>query len=67
MESHLRMSRPASAEPAASLGKDTVRCFAQNTRDEVRFIGGNVAGALAANPGMKQTNYLMRLIWQTKR
>lgn len=34
--------------------------FAQNARDEVRFIGGDgqVAGALAANEGMKQRTYL---------
>lgn len=35
--------------------------FAQNTRDEVRYIGGDgqVVGALAAQPGMKQTSYVM--------
>lgn len=34
--------------------------FAQNTRDEVRIIGGDgeIAGALAASPGMKQTTYI---------
>lgn len=34
--------------------------FAQNTRDEVRMIGGdgNVVGALAAQPGMKQQSYI---------
>lgn len=34
--------------------------FAQNTRDEVRLIGGDeqIVGALAAQPGMKQTTYL---------
>ncbi len=32
--------------------------FAQNTRDEVREIGGNIAGALAAEPGMKQQTYV---------
>jgi DNA (cytosine-5)-methyltransferase 1 len=33
--------------------------FAQNTRDEVRYINGDgaIAGALAAESGMKQTNY----------
>ncbi|MGA0207370.1 MAG: DNA (cytosine-5-)-methyltransferase, partial [Ilumatobacteraceae bacterium] len=38
----------------------TVVAFTQNTRDEVREINGdgNIAGALAANSGMKQTNYL---------
>jgi DNA (cytosine-5)-methyltransferase 1 len=30
--------------------------FAQNTRDEVREMA--VVGALAANPGMKQTSYI---------
>ena len=32
--------------------------FAQNTRDEVREIGGNIAGALPAQPGMKQQTYV---------
>ena len=34
--------------------------FAQNTRDEVRLVGGDAAivGALAAQPGMKQTCYV---------
>lgn len=34
--------------------------FAQNTRDEVRYVGGDgqIAGALAASPGMKQTTYV---------
>lgn len=34
--------------------------FQQNTRDEVRKIGGNgkIAGSLSAKPGMKQQNYL---------
>lgn len=38
----------------------TVVAFTQNTRDEVRQINGDgqIAGALAANSGMKQTNYL---------
>jgi len=35
-------------------------CFQQNTRDEVRYIGGDgqIAGALAAEAGMKQQNYI---------
>jgi DNA (cytosine-5)-methyltransferase 1 len=35
--------------------------FQQNTRDELRWIGGDgqVAGALAASPGMKQQNYVV--------
>lgn len=34
--------------------------FQQNTRDEVRLMGGNgdIAGALSANLGMKQQNYI---------
>lgn len=43
--------------------KQTVKSFAQNTRNEVRFIGkngeGDVSGALAAEPGAKQTTYLL--------
>ena len=36
-----------------------VVAFAQNTRDEVRVQGdGTLSGALAANPGMKQTTYI---------
>ena len=35
--------------------------FVQNTRDEVRYVNGDgaISGALAANPGMKQTSYVM--------
>lgn len=34
--------------------------FTQNTRDKVRYINGDgqIVGALAAEPGMKQTNYV---------
>ena len=37
-----------------------VVAFAQNTRDEVRLqnVDGSIAGALSANPGMKQTTYI---------
>ncbi len=36
--------------------------FAQNTRDEVRIVGGDgqIAGALAAEAGMKQQTYLQQ-------
>lgn len=39
---------------------DDPMVFAQNTRDEVRYVngGGAISGALAANPGMKQTSYV---------
>ena len=35
--------------------------MAQNTRDEVRIVGGNgqIAGALPAEPGMKQQTYVV--------
>ncbi len=33
--------------------------FAQNTRDEVRVVPGDKVCALAAQPGMKQTNYVL--------
>jgi DNA (cytosine-5)-methyltransferase 1 len=43
----------------ANGGGQVAVAFAQNTRDEVRFQGnGDIAGALAAEPGMKQTTYL---------
>ena len=48
-------------EPTASTWSPP-RAFTQNTRDEVRYIGqkgeGDHTAALAAQPGMKQTNYL---------
>ena len=36
--------------------------FAQNTRDEVRYVNGDgsLVGALAAEPGMKQTSYIQQ-------
>ena len=44
----------------ANAGGQMAVAFAQNTRDEVRLFGGDgqVAGALAAQPGMKQTTYI---------
>lgn len=50
---------PALKAEAGSTGKgDAAPCvaFAQNTRDEVREMA--VVGALAAQPGMKQTSYI---------
>jgi site-specific DNA-cytosine methylase len=45
--------------PSASQG-GTVVAFTQNTRDEVRQINGDgqIAGALSAEAGMHQTNYV---------
>lgn len=44
-----------------ALGSNLVMAFAQNTRDEVRYINGDgqIAGVLAAEPGMKQQSYVM--------
>lgn len=44
----------------ANAGVMPAIAFAQNTRDEVRLQGGDgqVVGALAAQPGMKQTTYV---------
>ena len=41
-------------------GGHAALAFAQNTRNEVRLVGGDgqPAGALAAEPGMKQTTYV---------
>ena len=51
-EGENRPSRPSHVIKAAA--------FQQNTRDEVRFISGDgqIAGALAAESGAKQTNYI---------
>ena len=48
--------------PTLSVGHTTAVAFQQNTRDEVRYVGGDgkIAGALAASSGMKQTNYLQQ-------
>ena len=35
-------------------------CFAQNTRDELRVVGGGVCCEIAENPGMKQQNYILQ-------
>lgn len=48
------------SHPLAAGAHPPALCFAQNTRDEVRLQGGDgeIAGALAAEAGMKQTNYV---------
>lgn len=37
-----------------------MKCFQQNTRDEVRYLGGDgqIVGAITAEPGAKQQNYI---------
>jgi DNA (cytosine-5)-methyltransferase 1 len=44
----------------ATQGVAQPMAFTQNTRDEVRYINGDgqITGALAAEAGMKQTNYI---------
>jgi DNA (cytosine-5)-methyltransferase 1 len=46
--------------PLASGAHPPAIAFAQNTRDEVRMIGGDgqIVGALASEPGMKQQAYV---------
>lgn len=50
----------ADVSPALTALNPTAVAFAQNTRDEVRLVGGDgaVAGALAAEAGMKQQTYV---------
>jgi DNA (cytosine-5)-methyltransferase 1 len=53
---------PLTAQAGTTGKGDSANCvaFAQNSRDEVRYQGGDgqISGALAASPGMKQTTYL---------
>jgi DNA (cytosine-5)-methyltransferase 1 len=48
----------------ANAGGQLAVAFQQNTRDELRYIGGDgqIAGALAAQAGMKQQNYIQQLM-----
>lgn len=45
-------------------GNVVAQAFQQNTRDELRYVGGDgrIAGALAAEPGMKQQNFVQQLM-----
>jgi len=56
-----RAPRQGVAPDAGAGAQDGHRviAFAQNTRDEVRVIPDDKVCALAANPGMKQTNYVL--------
>lgn len=48
------------ASPTVRSAYPPAVCFQQNQRDEVRLMGGDglIAGALSANAGMKNTNYI---------
>jgi DNA (cytosine-5)-methyltransferase 1 len=60
------ISRPGNAatEHETYIPMAQPMCFQQNTRDEVRYINGDgqIAGALAAEAGMKQQNYVAQPI-----
>ena len=56
-------SQPKPGDPCHPLSESAhapAVAFAQNTRDEVRQVNGDgsITGALAAQPGMKQTSYV---------
>lgn len=59
-QEHASVDEDLAGTQAARQFKDAgIVAFAQNTRDEVRYQGdGELSGALAANPGMKQTTYV---------
>jgi DNA (cytosine-5)-methyltransferase 1 len=48
------------SEDGTGRGQPIVAAFAQNSRDELRYVGedGQIVGALSAQPGMKQTSFL---------
>lgn len=60
---NLAESEAAEQEATASTGASSTidsKCWTQNSRCEVRYINrdGKIAGALCANPGQRQQNYL---------
>jgi DNA (cytosine-5)-methyltransferase 1 len=56
--SRTQSMNPSETCPTLGTTKEPAVAFAQNTRDEVRELGNNVAGELAGQPGMKQQTYL---------
>lgn len=56
------LSASTEVSPTLDTSKTPAVAFTQNTRDEVRYINGDgkIVGALAANSGAKQTNYLQQ-------
>jgi DNA (cytosine-5)-methyltransferase 1 len=56
------LSASTEVSPTLDTSKTPGVAFQQNTRDEVRYINGDgkIVGALAANSGAKQTNYLQQ-------
>ena len=49
----------ASTTAIGAQTRGVVLAFAQNTRDEVRVVPNDIVCALAAQPGMKQQNYIL--------
>ena len=60
MEDEMKASSPLRARHNESTDLVVPRIFQQNTRDEVRYMNGDgqLAGALPAQPGSKQQNYI---------
>ena len=57
----IRLGTEGRGTAANSDGSGNMIAFQQNQRDEVRDLG-DVAGALPANPGMKQQNYIQQSV-----
>lgn len=64
--SHTNSMNPSEISPTLDVGKSDgiAVAFAQNSRDEVRYIGGDgqIVGALAAEPGMMQQSYIAQAV-----
>ena len=60
MEDEMKASSPLRARHNEATDLVVPRIFQQNTRDEVRYMNGDgqLAGALPAQPGSKQQNYI---------
>jgi len=60
IEDEMKASSPLRARHNESTDLVVPRIFQQNTRDEVRYMNGDgqLAGALPAQPGSKQQNYI---------
>lgn len=60
----LRARAPGQSEANTTTVVVQPVAFQQNTRDEVRLMGGDgqIAGALAAEPGVKQQNYIAQTV-----
>ena len=60
MEDEMKASSPLRARHNEATDLVVPRIFQQNTRDEVRYMNGDgqLAGALPAQPGSKQQNYV---------